>query len=93
MMGRKDRDQASSRSDSHCPSRRAWMSDRAACRKADEDAHRPRRIGLRPMQSVTRTAAPQRPRPGDLKASVGEVSLQPLFFRRLVCRERSIVRG
>jgi hypothetical protein len=25
MMGRKDWDQASSRSDSHCPSRRAWM--------------------------------------------------------------------
>ena len=40
-----------SRSDSHWPIRRAMMSADTAGGKADDDAHRPRRIGLRPRDA------------------------------------------
>ena len=71
-----------SRSDSHCPITRAMISIDPPAGKCHDDAHRARRIGLRPAQCARRPGARQRP-PPDAEICGGEVSSSPLGLAKV----------
>ena len=78
-----------SRSESHCPISARDDVGRTARRKADNDAHRSRRIGSAPKRRVRRPAARQHPPPDAENVRRGSF-MKPLperfFSRRLATR-------